>query len=182
MARGDGRFGVVLVTRARTHTPLPDLVVVGLGKLRQVFGISGVAIRRLVMRGIVVQVEHGGYDLLASTTNYLRHLRRQAAGHVGHKGGDVVTAAAGLKQSQQRLTDLRIAQIEGKLIDREAVVELWAALVRQDKQLFLSFPGRARFDLPHLSGSDQERMTRIAHEMLSELAVTGEVPPLPPAS
>jgi hypothetical protein len=33
-----------------------------------------------------------------------------------------------------------------------------------------------------LTGADQERMTRIAHEMLSELAVRGEVPPLPATS
>jgi phage terminase Nu1 subunit (DNA packaging protein) len=116
------------------------------------FGCTTKTVESLATRGIVVRVAHGRYHFAESVRNYIEHLREQAAGRVGEdEAVDVIKANADFKISQRRLNDIKIAQLEGKLISIDEIEALWGELIDATKSLFLTFPSRARFDLaaPH---------------------------------
>jgi len=137
-------------------------------------------ISKLASAGIVVKAGRGKYRVLESLGNMIVYYRERAAGREAVDGSvDVVKSSAGLKDSQRRLNELRIAQVEGALINMEEIEEAWSAVVNSTKQLILGMPARIRFDLPHLTGKDQEIIDRTVRDMLEETALTG-APRMPP--
>jgi phage terminase Nu1 subunit (DNA packaging protein) len=127
-------------------------------------------IREYDRMGLLVRVARGRYSLIESLSNIIVHFRELAAGR-SLKQGDVDNTESGrLKSAQRRLAELKIAEKEGKLVTIDEVSDVWAELVRASRQLFLSFPGRARFDLPHLTANDARVLERIARELLAETA------------
>lgn len=148
--------------------------------LARLWDCSEVQVRKYAREGIAIKLRHGRYDLARSTTNLIVHLRKMAAAHRSADGAhDIVAEGAKLKATQRRFTEMRIEEKAGRLISIEDVEILWAGMVASVRQLFLAFPGRARFDLPHLTGHDQEKLQRLARDMLDEIAVAGR-PKLPP--
>ena len=132
--------------------------------------------------GIVVRVSRGRFALEPSLGNLIEHYRKRAAGREARDGKvDVVKANAALRDSQRRLNEIKIAKLEGRLISLPEVEDAWAEVALQVRQLFMAFPSRARFDLPHLTGADQKVLDRLAREMLTELAGVDDPnsPPLP---
>jgi hypothetical protein len=74
-------------------------------------------ILKLAEQGIVVRVARGRYAQRQSVRNLLEHYRARAAGRESQDGSiDVVKANAALRDSRRRLNDLKIAQLEGRLI------------------------------------------------------------------
>jgi phage terminase Nu1 subunit (DNA packaging protein) len=139
-------------------------------------------ILKLAEQGIVVRVARGRYAQRQSVGNLLEHYRARAAGRESQDGSiDVVKANAALRDSQRRLNDLKIAQLEGRLISLPEVEAAWDEVAATIKQLFLTFPVRARADLPHLTGTDQKLLYKLAREMLTEVATEGRVR-LPPSA
>ena len=124
---------------------------------------------------LVVKVKRGQYDLMKTCARVVRHYREQAVKWRGSDGTTAIDANTALKDAQRRMTEIRIARMEGEVVSKAELIDTWTALALQAKQLFLAFPGRARFDLPHLTGADQEVLMRLANDMLSELAFNGEV-------
>jgi phage terminase Nu1 subunit (DNA packaging protein) len=144
--------------------------------LGAVLCVDAKSIQRYAAEGVAVRVGHGRYLLLQSVQNLVRRLREQAAGRIGRdQNCDAVKANAELKQAQKRLTELRIAQLEGNLISLDEVKTAWDEVALSVRQLFMSLPSRARFDLPHLSGADQKVLERLTREMLTEVATEGAV-------
>ena len=80
-----------------------------------------------------------------------------------------------LKNSQRRLNELRIAKMEGNLISIPEIDAAWTEIALSIRQLFMSLPARARFELPHLTGQDQEALDTLVREMLTEVATEGRV-------
>lgn len=134
------------------------------------------SIHSYAKRGLLVKAGHGRYKLLESVQNVFHEVRRQAAGRIGKQENvDAAKANADLKISQRELNELRIRQMKGELVSLPEVEAAWDEVALGVKQLFLSFPARARFDLPHLSGADQKVLEKLARDMLEELATEGEV-------
>ncbi len=144
--------------------------------LAAVLGVDPKTVQRYAADGIAIRRGHGRYLLLKSVCNIVTRLREQAAGRMGRdQNCDVIKANAELKQAQKKLTELRIAQLEGNLISLDEVKAAWDDVALSVRQLFMSLPSRARFDLPHLSGADQKVLERLTREMLTEVATEGAV-------
>lgn len=138
---------------------------------------------RYAEQGLVVKVSRGRYHFLTSIRNVIGHLRKQAASQQSASGLNAVDENVLLKQTQRKLAELRYEQLNGSVISLPEVEEAWSALVVATRQLVLSIPGRARAELPHLTGADQKALQLICHGVLKESALTnGEDMPLPAAA
>jgi phage terminase Nu1 subunit (DNA packaging protein) len=134
---------------------------------------------RLASAGAVVRISRGRYDVVQSVRGIIRHYAERAAGREAKDGSvDAVKANALFKDSLRKLNELMAAEIEGRVISLEDVEEAWGALVETTRDLILSLPGRIRFDIPHLTGADQDVMNRVVCEVLEENAIQG-APRLP---
>jgi phage terminase Nu1 subunit (DNA packaging protein) len=112
-------------------------------QLADVFDCTKRMVEKYAEEGIVVRVARGRYHFLSSVKNLIVHLRKQAALQEG-KEGSAVDEGILYRRTQRRLAEIRIAKIEGLLIEREEVEQAWEALVLANRQLVLSIPGRAR--------------------------------------
>jgi phage terminase Nu1 subunit (DNA packaging protein) len=150
--------------------------------LGQILGVSQKTIERYASDGLAVRVGHGRYRLVQSVSNVVKRLREKAAGRLGHdESTDVVRANARFKDAQTRLTEIKIRQLEGELISLPEVEAAWDEVAATIKQLILTFPARARADLPHLTGRDQKVLDGLARTMLTEVATEASVR-LPPST
>lgn len=128
---------------------------------------------------VAIRTARGRYKLGETVRNVVRRLREQAAGRMGRTDGvDAVKANADLKEAQRVFTELRTKQLAGELLSYNEIEAAWAEIATATKQLFLSVPSRARFDIPHLTGKDQKALERLVHDMLTEVAFQGS-PRLP---
>jgi phage terminase Nu1 subunit (DNA packaging protein) len=129
-------------------------------------------VQRLARKGLIPRAQRGQYPMIEATTRYIVYLRDQAAGRKsGDEKIDAVQENALLKRSQRQAVEMKIAEAEGRLISMPEVEAVWTAVVLTVKQLFLSLPGRARFDIPHLTGHDQKVLTDLCREMLREASI-----------
>ena len=145
--------------------------------LAEALGADQKTIERYASDGLAVRVgDHGRYLLGPTVRHVTKRLREQAAGRVGHDNSvDVVRANARFKDAQAKLCEIKIKQLENQLISISEVEAAWDEVAATIKQLFLTFPARARADLPHLTGRDQKVLDGLARSMLTEAATEGSV-------
>ena len=169
MAKATGKDIVSLAALMRVVVEKPTLAAF--------FGNTHVeSIGNYVSRGLIVKDGHGRFLLFESVQNVTKWLSSQASGRTGKdENTDLAKSNAELKESQKRLTDLRIEQLQGNLVSMDEIQLAWDDVALGVKQLFLAFPSRARFDLPHLTGADQKVLEKLAHDMLTETATEGAV-------
>jgi phage terminase Nu1 subunit (DNA packaging protein) len=137
-------------------------------------GVDKKTIERYAKDGLAVRVGHGRYLLGPSIHNITKRLREQAAGRLGRTDDvDAVRSSAELRDAQRRLTEIRAAKLSGELISLPDIEDAWREIGIATRQLFLSLPARARFDLPHLTGEDQKALERLVRDMLREVATEG---------
>ena len=149
-------------------------VIVDAPALARICRLNVRTIHKLAEQGIIVRVSPGRFDQWSSIGNLLEHYREQASGRIGRdKNVDAVRANCELKNSQRRLNELRIAKMEGSLISIPEVDAAWTEIALSIRQLFMSLPARARFDLPYLTGQDQEALDTLVRQMLTEVATEG---------
>lgn len=153
---------------------------VSVKQLADVLDCSTRQVEKYCEEGLVVRVERGSYHFLTSVRNVVQHLRKQASNNMGGDGKQSVADENILfRRSQRKLSELRIAQLEGQLISVAEIDEAWAVLVAANRQLMLSLPGRYRLENPAASGHDQKVLQTLVHEMLTETSLgTGERPPI----
>ena len=109
--------------------------------LAEVLGADQKTIERYASDGLAVRVGHGRYLLGPTVCNVTKRLREQAAGRIGHdESVDVVRANARFKDAQAKLTELKIAQLEGKLISLPEAEAAWDEVAVVIRQLILTFP------------------------------------------
>lgn len=149
-------------------------------QLAEVLDCTTRQVEKYCDEGLVIRVDRGCYHFLTSIRNVVAHLRKQASNNMGT---DQKTSTADenilFRQSQRRIAEIRIAQMEGKLISMAEIEDVWAALVATNRQLMLSLPGRLRKELPGMSGQDQKTVLNLVHDMLSETALgDGKRPPI----
>ena len=169
------------MTKNRAKVLKTDDVLVDGTMLARICRLDVRTILKLAEQGIVLRVARGRFAQWESIGNIIEHYRDRASGRESKDGTvDVVKANAALRDSQRRLTDLKIAQLDGTLISLPEVRAAWAEVALHVKQMFLSLPARARFLLSHLSGRDQEVLDRLVRDMLDEVAFKADEPRLPP--
>lgn len=139
--------------------------------LAQLFDCTTRQVELLANKGICIRVGRGRYNLPASTRNYIRHLREQAAARVGHDPEkDGVAANVKYKDASTRLLEMRIQREAGELISVEDGRALWGSIIRQFRQMVLGLPGKMAFEIPTLTGHDRKIMERICHDGLEDVA------------
>jgi len=127
--------------------------------------------------GIIDGDAAGKFALWKSIGQIMEHHRKAASG-LESDGVSAAKANAAFKDSQRKLNEMKLAQIEGSLIPIADVEEMWGGMVTSVRQLFMALPGRAVADLPHLVGPDQQILRNLVRDMLHEVAISGK-PKLP---
>jgi phage terminase Nu1 subunit (DNA packaging protein) len=159
-----------------------DDVVVDAPALARICRLDVRTILKLADQGIVVRVARGRFAQWKSVGNLIEHYRSRAAGRESSdRRVDIVRANAALRHSQRRLNEIKIEQLEGRLISLPEVEAAWIELAISSRNLFMSLPARARFNLPHLTAEDQDCLDRLVREMLTEVAFQGHMQ-LPPSA
>ena len=135
-------------------------------------------IRKFAVSGIMVRAGKGQYALGPSVRNYVRHLREAAAGRQGLDARlNVVDESALLKREQRRNFELKNAVLANAAVPVDAIEPAWARVVRAVRSAMLAVPGRARFQLPHLTAHDAEVLAEIVRGQLEAAALSDKPPP-----
>jgi terminase small subunit / prophage DNA-packing protein len=143
-----------------------EVLTVNAGELAQMLGTSSRQIYNLAKRGLVVKVGRR-FDLAASIRGYVAHVQG--------KGQNQSTIDA-LRTEQALLAAARRRVIEADNVPAEAIAGAWDRILRVVRSAVLAIPGRARFELPHLTANDAEAIAQICRDQLEEAAL-GDRPP-----
>jgi len=166
------------------RTPAPGAekktTIVSGNYLQKLLGCTKNTLANYVLDGLAVRVAKNKYDLEATVPKVVRHFVELASGRAGRdKEYDPIKANVMLKNSQQRLADIRAERLAGNLVSLEAVVESWGELAEGCKLTMLSLPSRARARIHKLNGKDQKALEAIVREMLTEFAFGTQKPRVP---
>lgn len=140
--------------------------------LAQLYDCTVRQIELLAAKGIVVRIGRGRYNAAASTRNYVRHLREQAASRAGQDPNfDPAAANVKWKETNTRLVQLRLEREAGNLVAIEDVRDAWGRIVRGIRQFVLALPGKIAFEVPTLTAHDRGVVERICHDGLEDAAL-----------
>jgi phage terminase Nu1 subunit (DNA packaging protein) len=129
-------------------------------------------IEKLTQRGIAVRLARGRYDDKQTTRNYVRHLREQAASHVGREPGvDGVAASVALKEVNTQLAQIRLRREAGEVVAVADVRETWSRIIRGIRQFVLALPGKIAFEVPTLNHHDRTVIERVCRDGLQDASM-----------
>lgn len=154
----------------------PD--VVSVHELATALDCSTRSVEKYAEQDLVIKVGRGRYKYVESIQNVVRYLRKQASTQTTGDGKfDLVEEGALYKQAQRKMLEMRVEQMEGRLISVQEIEEAWSTLVTETRQMVLSLPGRCRMELPDLTGHEQKLIEGICRDLLTETALgTGKMP------
>lgn len=140
--------------------------------LADLFDCSVKEIEAFARQGVAVRMSRGRYDLRQSTRNYVRQLRKVAAGYTSADGAvDAVKANVAKREIETRILHVRYDREVGKLIEIDAARHLWAGLVRTLRQFVRGLPTKIVFIIPHLSNDDMRAIRKLVHDGLTDVAL-----------
>ncbi|MBQ4824145.1 terminase small subunit [Leisingera sp. HS039] len=143
---------------------------VGGKDLCELFDISPAALSDLKKRGIAVQYGHDVYDLSATVTAYVTHLRGIAAGWgTADQAAQLTAERARLAKEQADAQALKNAKLREELVEAEKVERAWSDILRQIRSRILAVPSRLRSDHPGVSRDTIDAMDRALRAALTEL-------------
>lgn len=148
---------------APTHT-------VGGKDLCELFDISPAALTDLKKRGLAVHLAHDTYDLTATVTAYVSHLRSIAAGWgTTDQAAQLTTERA--REAKERADNMAIknAKLRDELVSAGDVERKWSDTLRQVRARIMAVPSRLRSDLPGLDREAVDAMDRALRAALMEL-------------
>lgn len=121
----------------------------------------------------IIQREKNRKFFLAKTIGDVVVYLRQMSSRMGT--GDTMKASAALKDAQRRLTETKLARLDGDLLSMPEVEMIWNDLAAAAKWLFLNFPLRARLELGDqiITPEIEKRLKEICASMLGEVALSG---------
>lgn len=140
-------------------------------QMAALFGCTTRQIELLAKEGIVVRIGRGQYDFAKSTTNYVAHLRKQAAGRAG-VDPDSDTASANRERAieQTLLARTKRLALEGQLIDIGKARDVLDRIVRGVRQFVLGLPNSIAHEVPTLTPHDIVAIKRICTDGLQDAA------------
>jgi phage terminase Nu1 subunit (DNA packaging protein) len=140
-------------------------------ELARRFGCSTRQIRTLAQRGVVVRTAPGHYDAARPTTNYIRHLRAQAARHVGtHPAVDGVAANVKWKQASTALLEARFKREAAKLVDVAEARDMWGRIDRGTRRFVMGLPAKFAAAVP-MTETDVRAIERLCRDGLEDAAL-----------
>ncbi len=137
----------------------------------ELLAISPAALSDLKKRGIAVRFGHDAYDLGATVSAYVAHLRGVASA----RGGEehvlaLTTERARLAKEQADAQALKNAALRGEMVSAQEVSQEWAGVLRQVRARILSVPSRLRAALPQIGPAEVAAIDREIRTALEELA------------
>jgi phage terminase Nu1 subunit (DNA packaging protein) len=143
---------------------------IGGADLCELLDLSPAALSDLKKRGIAIQFGHDSYDMAATVTLYVRHLRGIAAGWgTAEKAAELTAERARLAKEQADAQALKNAKLRGELVEAEQVERAWSDVLRQVRARILAVPSRLRSELPDLQHATIDAMDRALRSTLTEL-------------
>ncbi len=131
--------------------------------------ISPPMLTELKRRGIASSHGRDAWDLDATVTAYVRHLRGTASGRGGEEHVANLTAErARLAKEQADAQALKNAALRGELVPAADVERAWGDVLRQVRARILAVPSRLRQSLT-LAPADADLIDRELREALTEL-------------
>ena len=138
-------------------------------------GLSSGALTDLKHRGHAVHLGHDAYDLEATVTAYVLHLRGIAAGWGdAEKAASLTTERARLAKEQADAQALKNAVMRGEFVPCSEVERAWGDILRGLRSRLLAVPSRLRQTVPHLTTSDVTLIDRELRDALQELGAGGQ--------
>lgn len=140
-------------------------------ELATILGISTRSVREWTQKGALVPATaKGRYQTLPSVHGYIKSLREQAAGRATKNGRVLADERANLAHTQNKITELKYAQMRGDVMTLDEVSDSWSSFAAAVKAAVLALPGKARSSIPHITAHDAEVLKRICRDSLIDLA------------
>lgn len=150
-----------------TTTPDGAAVIVSRHQLAAILGVNPDRISEYTAAGLPL-IHRGGrgqgasrYDAIACA----QWVRRHRPGML-----DALQERARKDRAAAEMTELKIAERRGQLIDAAEAERAWSGHVLGARNHLLGLPTRAKARLPHLSHEDVRTIDTLVRESLEELA------------
>jgi terminase small subunit / prophage DNA-packing protein len=131
---------------------------VSLPTLAKTLGISVRHVNQLAVAGVVIKLDRGNYDLLASVENYIEKLRKPEAG-----------VKERLTLAQAELAELKLQEARAELVPATQVELEWDSILRSLRSSIMGIPARVQSQLSHLTSHDVATLDRAIRDTLTEL-------------
>ena len=136
--------------------------------------ISERRIYQLVKDGIIPKHERGRFELAPAVQGYIRFLQeRQMGGN--ESPTDYNTEKARLTKLQADFKEIELAELKGKLMPLELVLEAWIGHVSNARAKLLALPPKAASQTVGVESylEIEQILTVLVHESLDELSNDG---------
>uniref|UniRef100_A4WNS7 Phage DNA packaging protein Nu1 subunit of terminase-like protein n=1 Tax=Cereibacter sphaeroides (strain ATCC 17025 / ATH 2.4.3) TaxID=349102 RepID=A4WNS7_CERS5 len=142
---------------------------IGASDLCELLSLTPGALSDLKKRGIAVHRGHDAYDLAATVTAYVVHLRGIAAGRGGEEHTASLTAErARLAKEQADAQALKNGALRGELVAASEVERAWSDTLRKVRSRILAVPSRLR-QVVTLAPAEVDALDRELRDALMEL-------------
>lgn len=159
---------------AETKQNLQDTQVIA-----KLFDLTERRVQQLAKDGILPVASKRPYkfDLLPTIKAYIRYLSDRLANKGRDEGYataefDKMRAEANIKQSKDKITEMQLKELEGKMHRSEDVESMTEDLVYTIRSLILAMPGRLAVDVSKATSASEASAIILAecHKILNELA------------
>jgi phage terminase Nu1 subunit (DNA packaging protein) len=148
---------------------LPEIVTGA--QMSVILGVNRRTMLDLAARGILVRTHRGQYRLMDSLHRYHHHLRDKATGRANTPTGKSLTdERAELTAVQKQREQLAFDKEMRTVLTFVEVKDGWTKFAGKTKSTILGLTSRIRFELPHLTSHDGEKIAAVCREALEEIA------------
>jgi len=134
--------------------------IVDSATLADILGCTASTIRRLAADGVIQRSGPNVFDLRSAVRRYIANRNVEKPGAADR---------ARREKAEADLSELKAAQMAGKLLDAGDVEREWANTLRDLRAAILALPGRVGARLPHLSKGDLAALDGELREALGEM-------------
>jgi phage terminase Nu1 subunit (DNA packaging protein) len=129
---------------------------------------------QLVTDGVIPRHDRGRFEIAAAVQGYIRFLQERQVGGNGQLT-DYNTEKARLTKLQADFKEIELAELKGKLIPMELVLEAWMGHVSNARAKLLAMPQKAAAQVVGVDSYVEidQLLTVLVHESLDELSNDG---------
>tara|TARA_R110000850_G_scaffold88334_1_gene189736 strand:- start:2 stop:586 length:585 start_codon:yes stop_codon:yes gene_type:complete len=127
------------MTKAARFQIIDDTVICNADAMSHVLQVKAPMMTNYRQRGLIVQPEHGKYDLVATVRKVLEATKNGSNSDEGH---DFQIEKARLTKAQADKAEMEVSELSGDLVQVEDVVDEWQSQLMDMKGKLLSIPSK----------------------------------------
>ncbi len=127
------------MTKAARFQIIDDTVICNADAMSHVLQVKAPMMTIYRQRGLIVQPEHGKYDLVATVRKVLEATKNGSNSDEGH---DFQVEKARLTKAQADKAEMEVSELSGDLVQVEDVVDEWQSQLMDMKGKLLSIPSK----------------------------------------